>query len=265
MTSSPGSSGRPKPSSAMLASGSSSAQSPAPADEKENSVQPVIRTTESLRQTKPHTSTFSALVRIFKPWKWRRRKKTDRFNQTSRSLERKISLRASKEDLLQRGVLLPDIRPDFVRNTDEVPKNQLAICSKSISVTEGENGKWENTAVLPTTGVSSGGLSRVSPMTSHLTGAVATCLVGMGPAMLRSSLTNRTTNAAANKNEDLRDMTMREVPANNSSPQFQSLTQSVPPEPVTALQLKGLYIIYYFRSTHGSISNREGCPVSSFR
>lgn len=43
--------------------------------------------------------------RLFKPWKWRRKKKSEKFEATSRSLERKISMRASKEELIQRGVL----------------------------------------------------------------------------------------------------------------------------------------------------------------
>ncbi|GFX38418.1 phosphatase and actin regulator 2 [Trichonephila clavipes] len=40
---------------------------------------------------------FVLLRRIFEPWKWKRRKKRDRFEQTSRTLERKISMRSTKE------------------------------------------------------------------------------------------------------------------------------------------------------------------------
>ncbi|KAF2365663.1 RPEL repeat [Trinorchestia longiramus] len=53
-------------------------------------------------------SKFSALGRLFKPWKWKRKKKSDKFEATSRSLERKISMRVNKEELLQKGILLPD-------------------------------------------------------------------------------------------------------------------------------------------------------------
>ncbi|XP_023211480.1 phosphatase and actin regulator 1-like isoform X3 [Centruroides sculpturatus] len=53
-------------------------------------------------------SRLSALGRLFKPWKWKRKKKSDKFEQTSRTLERKISMRATKEDLIKKGVLLPD-------------------------------------------------------------------------------------------------------------------------------------------------------------
>ncbi|GFY30100.1 phosphatase and actin regulator 2 [Trichonephila clavipes] len=53
-------------------------------------------------------SRFAMLGRLFKPWKWKRKKKSDRFEQTSRTLERKISMRSTKEELIKKGVLIPD-------------------------------------------------------------------------------------------------------------------------------------------------------------
>lgn len=53
-------------------------------------------------------SKFSAFGRLFKPWKWKRKKKSEKFEATSRSLERKISLRAPREELVQKGILLLD-------------------------------------------------------------------------------------------------------------------------------------------------------------
>ncbi|GFT28760.1 phosphatase and actin regulator 2 [Trichonephila clavipes] len=50
---------------------------------------------------------FAMLRRIFQQWQWKRRKKRDRFEQTSRTLERKISMRSTK-DLIKKGVLMPD-------------------------------------------------------------------------------------------------------------------------------------------------------------
>ncbi|GFV84647.1 phosphatase and actin regulator 2 [Trichonephila clavipes] len=44
-------------------------------------------------------SRFAILRRLFKPWKWKRKKKSDRFEQTSRTLERKISMLSTKEEL----------------------------------------------------------------------------------------------------------------------------------------------------------------------
>ncbi|XP_040209670.1 phosphatase and actin regulator 1 isoform X3 [Rana temporaria] len=49
-------------------------------------------------------SKFATLGRIFKPWKWRK-KKSEKFKQTSAALERKISMRQSRDELIKRGVL----------------------------------------------------------------------------------------------------------------------------------------------------------------
>ncbi|GFW41893.1 transposon Tf2-6 polyprotein [Trichonephila clavipes] len=51
---------------------------------------------------------FAMLRRIFQPWQWKRRKKRDRFEQTSRTLERKISMRSTKDQLVKKDVLMPD-------------------------------------------------------------------------------------------------------------------------------------------------------------
>ncbi|GFU96022.1 phosphatase and actin regulator 2 [Trichonephila clavipes] len=51
---------------------------------------------------------FAMLRKIFEPWHWKRRKKRDRFEQTSRTLERKISMRSTKDQLIKKGVLMPD-------------------------------------------------------------------------------------------------------------------------------------------------------------
>ncbi|XP_030784735.1 phosphatase and actin regulator 2 isoform X4 [Rhinopithecus roxellana] len=53
---------------------------------------------------------LSTIGKIFKPWKWRKKKTSDKFRETSAVLERKISTRQSREELIRRGVLkeLPD-------------------------------------------------------------------------------------------------------------------------------------------------------------
>ncbi|GFS65353.1 phosphatase and actin regulator 2 [Trichonephila clavipes] len=51
---------------------------------------------------------FVLLRKIFEPWQWKRRKKRDRFEQTSRTLERKISMLSTKDQLIKKGVLMPD-------------------------------------------------------------------------------------------------------------------------------------------------------------
>ncbi|GFX32446.1 phosphatase and actin regulator 2 [Trichonephila clavipes] len=53
-------------------------------------------------------SRFAMLRRIFEPWQWKRRKKRDRLEQTSRTLERKISKRSTKEEFIKKDILMPD-------------------------------------------------------------------------------------------------------------------------------------------------------------
>ncbi|GFV97519.1 transposon Tf2-6 polyprotein [Trichonephila clavipes] len=53
-------------------------------------------------------SRFAMLRRIFEPWQWKRRKKRNRFEHTSRTLERKISMRSTKDQLIKKGALMPD-------------------------------------------------------------------------------------------------------------------------------------------------------------
>nr|XP_042704146.1 phosphatase and actin regulator 2 isoform X5 [Chrysemys picta bellii] len=48
---------------------------------------------------------LSTIGKIFKPWKWRKKKTSDKFKETSAVLERKISTRQSREELIRKGVL----------------------------------------------------------------------------------------------------------------------------------------------------------------
>ncbi|XP_043852608.1 phosphatase and actin regulator 4 isoform X2 [Dromiciops gliroides] len=62
-------------------------------------------------ETTPPTkrkSKFSGFGKIFKPWKWRKKKSSDKFKETSEVLERKISMRKPREELVRRGLLLED-------------------------------------------------------------------------------------------------------------------------------------------------------------
>uniref|UniRef100_A0A8C2XK74 Phosphatase and actin regulator 4 n=1 Tax=Cyclopterus lumpus TaxID=8103 RepID=A0A8C2XK74_CYCLU len=53
---------------------------------------------------------FSTLGKIFKPWKWRKKKSSDSFNEASEELERKMSTRRTRQELIEQGVLkdVPD-------------------------------------------------------------------------------------------------------------------------------------------------------------
>ncbi|XP_044279266.1 phosphatase and actin regulator 2 isoform X2 [Varanus komodoensis] len=48
---------------------------------------------------------LSTIGKFFKPWKWRKKKTSEKFRETSAVLERKISTRQSREELIRRGVL----------------------------------------------------------------------------------------------------------------------------------------------------------------
>ncbi|GFW17809.1 phosphatase and actin regulator 2 [Trichonephila clavipes] len=69
---------------------------------------------------------FVLLRRIFQPWQWKRRKKRNRFEQTSRTLQRKISMRSTKDQLVKKDVLMPVKHNVFLWNlpdVEEVPSH----------------------------------------------------------------------------------------------------------------------------------------------
>ncbi|GFW62229.1 transposon Tf2-6 polyprotein [Trichonephila clavipes] len=63
---------------------------------------------------------FTMLRRIFEPWQWKRRKKRNRFEQTSRTLQRKISMRSTKDQLVKKDVLMPVKHNVFLWNLPDV-------------------------------------------------------------------------------------------------------------------------------------------------
>ncbi|GFS91022.1 phosphatase and actin regulator 2 [Trichonephila clavipes] len=85
-----------------------------------NSRSPNLSPTESKHRR------FAMLRRIFEPWQWKRRKKRDHFEQTSRTLERKISMRSTKEEFIKKDVLMPVKHNVFLWNlpdVEEVPSH----------------------------------------------------------------------------------------------------------------------------------------------
>ncbi|GFT33596.1 retrovirus-related Pol polyprotein from transposon 412 [Trichonephila clavipes] len=63
---------------------------------------------------------FALLRKIFQPWQWKRRKKRNRFEQTSRTLQRKISMRSTKDQLIKKDVLMPVKHNVFLWNLPDV-------------------------------------------------------------------------------------------------------------------------------------------------
>ncbi|GFT42036.1 phosphatase and actin regulator 2 [Trichonephila clavipes] len=68
---------------------------------KTSSVEFISRSPNPLPMKSKHRR-FLLLQRIFQPWQWKRRKKRNRFEQTSRTLQRKISMRSTKDQLVEK-------------------------------------------------------------------------------------------------------------------------------------------------------------------
>ncbi|GFU24472.1 phosphatase and actin regulator 2 [Trichonephila clavipes] len=78
---------------------------------------------------------FVLLRKIFEPWQWKRRKKRNRFEQTSRTLQRKISMRSTKDQLVKKDVLMP-VKHSFSCGTFRMSKRCLHMMEKLSSSTK---------------------------------------------------------------------------------------------------------------------------------
>ncbi|KAM6444897.1 phosphatase and actin regulator 1 isoform 1-T1 [Rhynochetos jubatus] len=127
-------------------------------------------------------SKFATLGRLFKPWKWRK-KKSEKFKHTSAALERKISMRQSREELIKRGVLKEIFDKDgelsipneegALENGQPLGSGQV-LSSSQVSLpalaelesgpTSGEPCSYE---VLPTTEIMDGTVSEESPTSNE--------------------------------------------------------------------------------------------------
>ncbi|XP_068866655.1 phosphatase and actin regulator 2 isoform X2 [Aphelocoma coerulescens] len=77
---------------------------------------------------------LSNIGKIFKPWKWRKKKTSDKFRETSAVLERKISTRQSREELIRRGVLkeMPEQDGNVTVNFETSNGHTVAIGEETI-------------------------------------------------------------------------------------------------------------------------------------
>ncbi|GFU81859.1 transposon Tf2-6 polyprotein [Trichonephila clavipes] len=92
---------------------------------KTSSVEFISRSPNPLPMKSKHHR-FVLLRRIFQPWQWKRRKKRNRFEQTPRTLQRKISMRSTKDQLVEKDVLMPVKHNVFLWNlpdVEEVPSH----------------------------------------------------------------------------------------------------------------------------------------------
>ncbi|GFV17718.1 retrovirus-related Pol polyprotein from transposon opus [Trichonephila clavipes] len=92
---------------------------------KTSSVEFISRSPNPLPMKSEHRR-FVLFRKIFQPWQWKRRKKRNRFKQTSRTLQRKISMRSTKDQLIKKDVLMPVKHNVFLWNlpdVEEVPSH----------------------------------------------------------------------------------------------------------------------------------------------
>nr|XP_006139392.1 phosphatase and actin regulator 2 isoform X2 [Pelodiscus sinensis] len=77
---------------------------------------------------------LSTIGKIFKPWKWRKKKASDKFKETSAVLERKISTRQSREELIRKGVLkeMPEQDGDVTVNFETSNGHTITISEETI-------------------------------------------------------------------------------------------------------------------------------------
>ncbi|XP_060943052.1 phosphatase and actin regulator 2 isoform X2 [Limanda limanda] len=64
--------------------------------------------TQNAPATRQQRGKLSSLGKLFKPWKWRKKKTSDKFQDLSKVLERKISTRQTREELIKKGVLIAE-------------------------------------------------------------------------------------------------------------------------------------------------------------
>ncbi|XP_034408766.1 phosphatase and actin regulator 2 isoform X2 [Cyclopterus lumpus] len=64
--------------------------------------------TQNAPVTRQQRGKLSSLGKLFKPWKWRKKKSSDKFQDLTKVLERKISTRQTREELIQKGVIIID-------------------------------------------------------------------------------------------------------------------------------------------------------------
>ncbi|XP_049811574.1 phosphatase and actin regulator 4B isoform X2 [Schistocerca nitens] len=123
-------------------------------------------------------SKLSALVRVFKPWKWKRKKKSDKFEAASRSLERKISVRANRDELVQKGILLAADTPSPPASAPAAtPISSLTACARG-----GSPAQSPSPSSPPPTSGTAAAAATAAPATSTatVTTAPATAVAG-GP------------------------------------------------------------------------------------
>ncbi|GFS79118.1 phosphatase and actin regulator 2 [Trichonephila clavipes] len=110
---------------------------------------------------------FALLRRIFQSWQWKWRKKRNRFEQTSRTLQRKISMRSTKDQLIKKkDVLLPVKHNVFLWNlpdVEEMPSHD----GETVQFSSGLDGKGKKVYVPLRTAYSQDSRCGMQPKAKH--------------------------------------------------------------------------------------------------
>jgi len=81
---------------------------------------------------------FHMLKKLFMPWKWKKKKKSEKFNAISKTLERKISVRISKDQLVEMGLIPASVPADQEPVASEAPCEENPCYAGTEDSTEGE-------------------------------------------------------------------------------------------------------------------------------
>ncbi|XP_041867450.1 phosphatase and actin regulator 4A isoform X2 [Melanotaenia boesemani] len=102
---------------------------------------------------------LSKMGKIFKPWKWRKKKPSDKFTETSIALERKISVRKTRQELIAIGVLkdIPEnesseanySKAPPLKNGHPTPMDVDRVSEAGVRVSQGESDIKGNPVRLP--------------------------------------------------------------------------------------------------------------------
>ncbi|XP_061191458.1 phosphatase and actin regulator 4B-like isoform X2 [Saccostrea echinata] len=110
-------------------------------DKKKNGEMKSATLSTTTQHTPPpeRKSKFSSIGKIFKPWKWKRKKKSEKIERTAKEIERKISIRSTREELIRKGVLKDVDAVSTSKPTSGEPKTADNAQSLQVEVTSESN------------------------------------------------------------------------------------------------------------------------------
>ncbi|XP_029306204.1 phosphatase and actin regulator 2 isoform X2 [Cottoperca gobio] len=89
--------------------------------------------TQNAPASRQQRGKLSSIGKLFKPWKWRKKKTSDKFQDLSKVLERKISTRQTREELIKKGVLIAD-QEETIRSENQNGHATSSVTSEEVKV-----------------------------------------------------------------------------------------------------------------------------------